>query len=108
MRGKRIVVVGETILDTYVLCDRPDIAGESPVMTLRPLENRHYDGGAAIIARHAAALGARPILVTALDDSEQSRAFKPRMMAEGIEVRAIDDPHASRRSSDSWLARRRS
>lgn len=89
MRGKRIVVVGESILDTYVLCDRPDIAGESPVMTLRPLENRHYDGGAAIIARHAAALGARPILITAIDDSEQSEAFRRRMIAEGVEVRAI-------------------
>ena len=89
MRGKRIVVVGETILDTYVLCDRPDIAGESPVMTLRPLENRHYDGGAAIIARHAAALGARPVLVTALDDSEQSAQFRRRLIAEGIEVRSI-------------------
>lgn len=90
MRGRRIVVVGETILDTYVLCDRPDIAGESPVMTLRPLENRHYDGGAAIIARHAAALGARPILITALDDSEQSRALKMRLIADGVEVRAIE------------------
>lgn len=89
IRGKRVVVVGETILDTYVLCDRPDVAGESPVMTLRPLENRHYDGGAAIIARHAAALGARPILITALDDSEQSRAFRARMVADGVEVRSI-------------------
>lgn len=89
MRGRRVVVVGETILDTYVLCDRPDIAGESPVMTLRPLENRHYDGGAAIIARHAAALGARPVLITAIDDSEASAAFRARMLAEGVEVRAI-------------------
>jgi len=89
MRGKRLVVVGESILDTYVLCDRPDIAGESPIMTLRPLENRHYDGGAAIIARHAAALGARPTLVTALDDSEQSHQFRRRLVAEGVEVRAL-------------------
>ncbi|HRJ50357.1 MAG TPA: adenylyltransferase/cytidyltransferase family protein [Phycisphaerales bacterium] len=36
-RGRRVVVVGEVILDTYVLCDRPEVAGESPVMTLRPI-----------------------------------------------------------------------
>lgn len=89
MRNRRVVVVGETILDTYVLCDRPDVAGESPIMTLRPLEKRHYDGGAAIIARHAAALGARPIFVTSLDESEESEAFRRRMLAEGVEVRAI-------------------
>lgn len=89
MRGKRVVVVGETILDTYVLCDRPDVAGESPIMTLRPLEKRHYDGGAAVIARHAAAMGARPILVTALDDSEESLRLRQRLLAEGIEVRVL-------------------
>lgn len=88
-RGKRVVVVGETILDTYVLCDRPDVAGESPVLTLRPLEARHYDGGAAVVARHAAAMGARTVLVTALPDSSDAWALRKRLLAEGIEVRSI-------------------
>lgn len=89
MRGRRVVVIGETIRDTYIMCDRPEVASESPVMTLRPLERRHYDGGAAIIARHAAALGARPVLVTALPDDEESRQAARRLGAEGIEVRAL-------------------
>jgi rfaE bifunctional protein kinase chain/domain/rfaE bifunctional protein nucleotidyltransferase chain/domain len=88
-RGKRIAVIGEVILDTYILCDRPDVAGESPIMTLRPVERRSYDGGAAIIARHAAAMGALPILITALDDSPESAALRRRLTAEGIEVRSI-------------------
>jgi len=92
-RGRRVIVVGEPILDTYILCDRPDIAGESPVMTLRPLEQRHYDGGAAIIARHAAAMGAKPILVTALptegEAGEQADAMRRRLAAEGVEVHTV-------------------
>ncbi len=88
-RGARVVVVGETILDTYFFCDRPEIAGESPVMTLRPLERRSYDGGAAVIARHAAALGARTTLVTALPDSEAGREVRARLIAEGIDVRGV-------------------
>jgi rfaE bifunctional protein kinase chain/domain len=88
-RGRRAVVIGETILDTYVMCDRPDVAGESPVMTLRPLHRRRYDGGAAVIARHLAALGARPTLVTALPESPEADQFRQRMAAEGIEVRAL-------------------
>jgi rfaE bifunctional protein nucleotidyltransferase chain/domain len=86
MKGQRVVIVGEVIRDTYILCDRPEIAGESPMMTLRPLEARNYDGGAAIVARHAAALGARPLLITALPDGDALRA---RLEAEGIEVRAV-------------------
>jgi rfaE bifunctional protein kinase chain/domain/rfaE bifunctional protein nucleotidyltransferase chain/domain len=88
-RGKRVVVVGEPILDTYVLCDRPDIAGESPIMTLRPLESRKYDGGAAVIARHLAALGASPVLVAPVPQDEGGRAMAARLAAEGIELRAL-------------------
>ncbi len=93
-RGRRIVVAGETLNDTYVFCDRPEIAGESPIMTLRPIEARRYDGGAAVIARHAAAMGARPILVTALPgdgpEKDDADAFVARMTAQGVEVCSID------------------
>jgi rfaE bifunctional protein nucleotidyltransferase chain/domain len=84
--GLRVCVIGETITDTYVFCDRPDIAGESPVMSLRPLEQRSYDGGAAVIARHLAAFGARPTLVTALPRTLAAEALRARLTAEGIEV----------------------
>jgi rfaE bifunctional protein nucleotidyltransferase chain/domain len=89
MRGRRIVVVGEIIRDTYIFCDRPDVAGESPMMTLRPVEHRFYDGGAAILARHAAALGAEPVLVTAMPDDEAARGVRSRLESEGVEVRAV-------------------
>ena len=85
-RGKRVTIVGEAIIDTYVICDRPDIAGESPILTLRPLETRQYDGGAAIIARHAAAMGASPTLVTALPATDESDAMIRRLRSEGVEV----------------------
>lgn len=88
-RGKRVLVFGEVIQDTYVLCDRPDVAGESPIMTLRPVERRSYDGGAAIISRHLAAMGALPVLVTALDDSDDSRLLRQRLLAEGVELRSV-------------------
>lgn len=93
-RGKRCVVVGEVIRDTYVLCDRPDVAGESPVLTLRPIERRSYDGGAAVIARHLAALGASPVLITALREDDDTIALRRRLAAEGVELRsiAIDRP----------------
>lgn len=88
-RGKRVLVVGESIIDRYVMCDKPDVAGESPILTLRPLENRRYDGGAAVIARHLAALGAAPTLVTPLPDSDAGRELRQRLDALGIDVRAL-------------------
>ena len=89
IRGKRVVIVGDVIRDTYHFCDRPDIAHESPVMTLRPVETRSFDGGAAILARHAAALGARPTLVTVMPETETARALTSSLEAEGVEVVAL-------------------
>jgi rfaE bifunctional protein nucleotidyltransferase chain/domain len=86
IRGKRILIVGETILDTYCLCDQPEVASESPVMTLRPLEQRQYDGGAAIIARHVAAMGGKPVLLTGLPHRVEAEAFTRRLEGEGVEV----------------------
>ncbi len=88
-RGKRVLVVGETIIDEYIHCDRPEVASESPVMTLRPLERRTYDGGAAVIARHLAALGARPTLLTGLPDAPEAQALSHRLRTEGVDVRSI-------------------
>jgi rfaE bifunctional protein kinase chain/domain/rfaE bifunctional protein nucleotidyltransferase chain/domain len=88
--GLRVLVVGETIADTYVMCDRPDVASEGPVMTLRPIEYRRFDGGAAIIARHLAAMGARPTLLTALPRSPKAEAMRQRLTLEGIEVFWVD------------------
>lgn len=88
-RGARVLVIGEPILDTYVLCDRPDVAGESPIMTLRPIERRFYDGGAAIIAKHLAACGAIPTLVTALDTGPATVALKQRLLADGVNLREL-------------------
>lgn len=91
-RSQRPIIVGECIRDTYIICDRPEVAGESPILTLRPLETRNYDGGAAVIARHAAAMGARPVLVTALPENAEAEALRRRLEADGIEVRAIKVP----------------
>lgn len=92
-RGKKILIIGEALLDTYVLCDRPEVAAESPVMTLRPVERITYDGGAAIIARHAAAMGATPTLLTVLPDNEHAGAMRNRLLADGVEVHAVNTDH---------------
>jgi len=91
-RGRRVVVVGETIIDTYVMCARPELTGEAPLMTLRPVEHRHFDGGAAIIARHLAAMGARPTLITALpgEPGPEVEALRKRLESDGVELRSIE------------------
>ncbi len=68
--GLRVLVVGDIVLDRYVFCDAIDIASESPMMSLCELEQKTYVGGAAIVARHAAALGASVCLVSSISKDE--------------------------------------
>jgi rfaE bifunctional protein nucleotidyltransferase chain/domain len=89
-RERRVLVIGETIKDTYVMCERPAVAGESPIMTLRPVEYRSFDGGAAIIARHLAAMGAKATLLTALPRSAEAQSLRERLNTDGVETRWID------------------
>ena len=87
---QRIVVIGEPILDTYIHCERPEVASEGPIMTLRPLEQTSYDGGAAIICRHLAAQGASVELLTALPpDDAGAAALVERLRAQGVAVRSV-------------------
>jgi len=87
--GKRIVVVGETILDTYIQCTWPEISSESPMLSLRPLERSRFDAGCAVIALHLAALGAEPVLITTLPKASEGEAFVERMASAGVRVHAV-------------------
>lgn len=85
-RGLKVVVVGDYILDRYHFCDATGVAAEAPMLSLRSLQQRDYDGGAGVIALHLAGLGARPTLVSALADDELSTHIEMRLAAAGIDA----------------------
>lgn len=88
-RGLRIAVVGEVIIDRYMLCERDATASADEVLRMRPMGERSYDGGSAVIARHVAALGARPTLITVLPRDERANEIEARLVRAGVEVRAV-------------------
>ncbi len=85
--GQRVLVIGDFILDRYHFCAAEGMAGEAPIMAMRAMECREYDGGAGIVAAHLAALGARPTLFTNLAASNV--ASELRMRAGGINVQGL-------------------
>jgi len=88
-RGRRVLVVGDYILDRYHFCDATGVASEGPMMTLRAVRQADYDGGGAVIALHLAALGATPVLVTSLADDEASDEIEARLRSRGVETLAL-------------------
>ena len=85
-RGKRMVVIGDYVLDRYIFCDATGIASEGPMMTLRPMRSQQFDGAAAIIAQHLAGLGAKPTLICSLANDETSASVRQRLEAAGVRL----------------------
>lgn len=85
----RVVVIGDTIIDTYVQCERPEVASEGPILSLRPLEEISYDGGAAVVCSHLAEMGAQVQFVTVLPDDDRSNAMIERLEGRGVHVRRV-------------------
>ncbi|MFQ5413791.1 MAG: PfkB family carbohydrate kinase [Phycisphaerae bacterium] len=56
-RGRRVLVVGDLILDRYIHGDAERISPEAPVPVLRTVETREAVGGAGNVAACLAALG---------------------------------------------------
>ena len=65
-RGKRVVIVGDAMLDVYLRGDVERISPEAPVPVVRVRDRRDALGGAANVAQNVAALGAVPRLVAAV------------------------------------------
>lgn len=66
LKKAHLVVVGDVIVDRYVACEAMGMSAEAPVIVVRELESRNYLGGAAIVAAHVRALGARCTLLSAV------------------------------------------
>ncbi len=84
--GLKMVVVGDYILDRYHFCDAVGVAGEGPMMALRQLQTKDFDGGAAVVALHLAGLGANVTLVTSLAEDQGSHETAMRLTAMGVKV----------------------
>jgi len=52
MKSKRVLVVGEVIIDEYVACNALGKAGKDPIMILQKLDSNLYPGGILAVANH--------------------------------------------------------
>src|SRR3712207_1485198 len=92
---RRVVVVGDAMLDVYLRGDVERISPEAPVPVVRVRERRHALGGAANVANNVAALGARCELVAALGadrGGEILRSMLRGIGADGSALIQVDRP----------------
>ncbi|MCP5269408.1 MAG: D-glycero-beta-D-manno-heptose-7-phosphate kinase [Zoogloeaceae bacterium] len=80
----RLLVVGDVMLDRYWFGDVSRISPEAPVPVVKVERSEERPGGAANVARNAAALGARVALLSVVGDDEAGAALAALMDAEQV------------------------
>ena len=63
-----MIVIGDTIVDQYAACEAIGMSAEAPVVVVQELEHKNFIGGAAVVAAHISALGAKCDLVSVVGD----------------------------------------
>lgn len=72
----RVLVIGDVMLDSYVVGEVERVSPEAPVPVLRFVSRRSVPGGAANVAANITSLGARGTLLAAIGSDETGRLLR--------------------------------
>jgi D-beta-D-heptose 7-phosphate kinase/D-beta-D-heptose 1-phosphate adenosyltransferase len=87
--GRRLLVLGDAMLDHYLWgrCER--ISPEAPVPVVEVQRETHSLGGAGNVAANLASLGAEPVLVGVLGDDAHGQQMLEAFAARGVDTRGL-------------------
>jgi len=88
----RVLVVGDVMLDRYWFGDVSRISPEAPVPVVKVERSEERPGGAANVARNAAALAAHTVLLSVVGQDEPAQALGRLLESEGVVASLQTDP----------------
>ncbi len=94
LAGRRVLVVGDLMLDRYVWGRVERISPEAPVPVVEVERETSLAGGAANVSRTVAALGGVPLLLGVVGNDADAAELRERLAADGIDhghVLAVQD-----------------
>lgn len=81
--GNRVLIIGDIMVDEYLIGDVERISPEAPVPVVHVTEERHLVGGAGNVARNILSLGGKPTLISVCGTGVRSQLLK----------RVLDEQH---------------
>ncbi len=84
VRRARVLVVGDAMLDRYWFGEVERISPEAPVPVVKIARSEERPGGAANVARNAAALGAQVTLISIIGDDEPGHILERLLRGESV------------------------
>ena len=93
LAGSRVVIVGDCILDHYLVGEVSRISPEAPVPVVQVKSERHLLGGAGNVARNVQTLGGAPILIGIHGRDAAAGQHGELLDQHGIASRLVTDPN---------------
>ena len=90
-KGLKVVVVGDVIVDEYISCDPLGMSEEDPTIVVTPISSRTFIGGAAIVAAHAASLGAHVKFFSVVGDDASAKFCRDELSKFGVDHHLLVD-----------------
>ena len=87
--GRRVLLVGDFMLDQYVFGDAERISPEAPVPVLRVIERQERVGGAGSVALDVAALAARVVCCGLLGQDSFAERVAQALSGAGADIRGL-------------------
>jgi len=89
--SKKVCVIGDIIIDEYIDCLPLGMSQEEPTLAVSPKKKERFIGGAAIVASHAAQLGADVSLIS-VSGNDDARDFAAAALDEhGVDYSFLVD-----------------
>lgn len=104
LKGLKVHVVGDTIVDSYTYCTPIGGGTKTPTMSLRYDRKDDYVGGAAIVAKHIKSAGAKVSFSTVLGEDHHAKMVLDDLRKADIEVLDIIDKTRPTTNKNAFIA----
>ncbi len=102
--GKKVHVVGDTIVDTYTHCSLIGSNAKTPTFSVRYEHSQDYVGGAGIVSRHIREAGAEVLFSTVLGDDQLGLSVVEDLTAAGVVCNPIIDKTRPTTNKNAFIA----
>ena len=89
IKGKKIIIIGDSMLDSYVFGEINRNSPEAPIPIVDVQNEEIKLGGAANVALNIQSLGMRPILCSVIGDDEDGKSFIKLCKKNNLETEGI-------------------
>lgn len=104
IKERRILVVGDVMLDRYFVGDVRRISPEAPVPVFRKKTERSVLGGAANVAANLVAANQQVTMMSIIGDDENGRNLMTLFYEKGVDARLVSKQHRSTTTKTRFLA----